>query len=287
MIRTTIGRAFAAGALAVLALALSGCLLSPGKFTSRLELRSDRTFAYLYQGEIHLLALSKLAAMGQDQAADEFVPQPCYDEETFEERPCMDDEIVEQERAWKDSAAAGEKGRAQGAEMMRAMLGGIDPADPEAAAELAERLQRQKGWTKVVHKGDGLFEVRFEISGPLQHDFQFPTIERFAMANPFVQIALRGDGTVRMDAPGFAAQAAGGAFPGMMAGVVSEAGDDQGGDAPQLPELDGTFTLVTDGEILANNTDDGPLSTAAGQTLEWRINKRTRSAPMALVRLGR
>ena len=38
-------RAIAAGASALL---LTGCLLSPGAFTSQLDLRKDGTFAYSY-----------------------------------------------------------------------------------------------------------------------------------------------------------------------------------------------------------------------------------------------
>ena len=76
-----------------------------------------------------------------------------------------------------------------------------------------------------------------------------------------------------------------GPFQGMMAGMgqASAAGGEPG---PNLPELDGTFTLVTDGEILANNTDEGPAQTAAGKTLEWKVNARTTAAPTALIRLS-
>jgi hypothetical protein len=57
------------------------------------------------------------------------------------------------------------------------------------------------------------------------------------------------------------------------------------GDAP-LPEMEGTFRIVTDGQILANNTDEGPKPDAAGQALEWKINRRTQTPPMALIQLG-
>jgi hypothetical protein len=294
MIRARLRQAVAASLALGLALALTGCLLSPGTFTSRLELRKDRTFAYSYDGEIHLLALSKLAAMGERAEQDNpalgaFEAQPCYDEESFEERECTSEEVAEQERGWKEAAAASQQNREREAEMMRAMLGGIDPSDPAAAAEVAERLQRQKGWNKVVHKGDGLFEVSFAIAGPLQHDFLFPVIERFPMANQFVQVVLREDGTARVDAPGFTGQPAGSPFPGMMAGMAgafSTTGNLQDDDAPPYPAVNGTFVLVTDGEILANNTDEGPRAAGGNRTLEWRINPRTQTAPMALIKLG-
>ena len=50
--------------------------------------------------------------------------------------------------------------------------------------------------------------------------------------------------------------------------------------------MDGTFTIVTDGQILANNTDEGPRSTAEGQMLEWKVTRRTEAAPTALIQLG-
>lgn len=268
----------------ILAGLLAGCLLTPGKFTSRLELRKAGTFSYSYDGEIYLLALSKLATMA-DGVAETFEPQPCYDDESFEERACTEDELAQQRTEWDEAAEARKAQKEREAETTRAMLGGIDPADPEAAQELADRLRRQAGWSKVEFKGDGLFEVSFAVSGRLDHDFVFPTIERFPMTNAFVQLVRREGNTVRIDAPGFSPQAGGGAFPGMMSGLAAMPGAD-GEQGPPIPQLDGTFTLVTDGEILANNTDEGPRQTAAGQVLEWKVNQRTASAPTALVSLS-
>ena len=45
----------AIAALAGLSLLLTGCLLSPGKFTSTLDVRKNRRFAFAYTGEIHML----------------------------------------------------------------------------------------------------------------------------------------------------------------------------------------------------------------------------------------
>jgi len=50
--------------------------------------------------------------------------------------------------------------------------------------------------------------------------------------------------------------------------------------------MEDTFTIVTDGRVLANNTDEGPSPGARGQVLEWKVNRRTPSAPMALIQLG-
>lgn len=286
----SIGR-LRAGALAVaVTMLLTGCLLSPGKFTSQLELKNGGAFAYSYEGEIYLLALSKLAELGNkaELADEEFVEQPCYSEDDFEERTCSADELAEQKRGWEADREQRIKSQKKDAEMMSAMLGGIDPADPAAAEELAKRLLRQKGWNAVEYRGDGLYVVEFRIDGRLDHDFLFPTIEGFPMSNFFVLVANRDGGNVRVDAPGFSAQSGGNPFQGMMAGMAgafSQMGSNGDDELPVLPELNGTFRIVTDGEVLANNTDEGPVSATGGKALEWTITKRTQAAPTALIRL--
>jgi hypothetical protein len=301
-------RRFAAAALAAgLAVLLAGCLLTPGKFTSSLDLRKGGAFTYKYDGEIHLLALSKLAQMGQAADSDEYVEEACYDDETFEERDCTAEEKAEHRKAWEEGAAARKAKKEQDAAAMRAMLGGIDPADPAAAEELAARLRRQVGWSRVDYKGDGLFDVSFALTGKLDHDFLFPTFEGFPMANFFVTASRRVGGTVRIDAPGFGPQAGGNPFQSMMmagmmggtseaaaaaaaeAAVEGDASDDATPDTasqmPNIPTIEGTFTVTTDGEILANNTDEGASVGANGKTLKWVINLRTKQAPTALIKI--
>jgi hypothetical protein len=190
--------------------------------------------------------------------------------------------MAEQRSNWEDERRQTADKRRQDAESMKALLGGIDPSNPKAAEELAQRLRRQAGWKRVDYKGDGLFDVDFAISGRLDHDFTFPTIERFPMANAFVQIALRNDGTVRIDAPAFAAASTGEPFRGMMQGIATK----DTGSSPAFADIDGHFTIRTDGAILANNTDEGPQADPAGQKLGWAVNMRTPTAPTALIRLA-
>jgi len=277
---------------ALACLALTGCFLQPGKFDSTLNVRKDGSFTFSYKGQIYLLALSKIADMaGKAEAESAFAPETCHDD-NLDERACTADELAEQKRTWENEKQAKKQEEAKNAETMRAMLGGIDPADPEAAKELAERLRHQVGWRSVTYVGDGLFEVDFALTSKLTHDFVFPTIERFPMANAFVMANRRADGSVRIDAPGFTAQSASNPMQAIMAGAMSGAAGgsgDQGADAIQaanMPEIDGTFRVVTDGEILANNTEEGPQAGASGKTLQWRVTKRTQVAPLALVRLA-
>ena len=282
-------RAGAAGLLALGAsLMLAACLVSPGKFTSTLDLRRDGTFTFSYDGQIYLLALSRLAEManGQETSGD-FVPSSCWDDEGYEERPCTEEEIAQQRETWEEDAAARRASAEREAEQMRQMLGGIDPADPEAAEELAQRLRRQEGWKRVEYRGDGLFEVEFSLTSRIGHDFSFPTFERFPMMNSFVVVNVRQGRTVRIEAPGFAPQAGGNPFQAMMGGMSGmQSGVPAEDAAPPIPEMEGTFRIITAGEVLANNTDEGPQAGPGGQVLEWNVNRRTPSAPMALIQLG-
>ncbi len=287
----SIRRIGATAVVIALALVVSACLISPGKFTSVLDLRKDGRFSYSYTGEVYMLGLSKLAELGgKADAAGKFEPSTCYKpDDSMDERECTRDELAKQKSDWDEGQKSrGERGK-KDAEMMRAMLGGIDPTSPKAAEEFADRLRKQAGWKSVIYKGDGLFEVDFAIAGRIDHDFTFPTIERFPMANAFVSLNRRADGTVRMDAPGFGAGSNGGGMSSFaqLAAMGAAMGNDKKDDAiPKFPALDGNLVLTTDGAILANNTDEGPKAGTTGQMLEWKISPRTTAAPTALVRLG-
>lgn len=296
-------RIAATAAVAAMSLLLAACLVSPGKFESSLDIRKDGRFAYTYTGEIYMMGLSRLAEMGRkSKGADKFEPQPCYkDEGDFEERPCTKEELANQKTDWDGMQEQAVKKDKEDAEFAKAMLGGIDPSSPKAAEELAARLRRQAGWKSVVYKGDGLFVVDFAIAGRLDHDFAFPTIEKMPMANTFVALNRRADGSIRIDAPGFGPANNGGgmsnfaqlAAMGAAMDKAKEDGKDGGKDGakdddgtPKIPVPEGRFVLTTDAQILANNTDEGPQAGTAGQRLEWIINPRNPNAPTALVKLG-
>lgn len=296
--------AVAITAAAVL-LVLAGCMLMPGRFVSDLALRRDGTFTFHYKGEIVLSALavpgkdgpgkagagsSSKAASGENGDVPPFAAEPCTDPATDEAHPCSEAELKAQRSRWGAAPRAdmgpsfGDK--EQGRKMMQAMMGGLDLDDPKAAEAFAARLGRQQGWNSVVSKGRGKFEVDYTVSGRLDHDFTFPTIERLPMLIPFVAVIRRSDGTVRVDAPAFTANAADPMMRGFGAAMTSKA---RGQDQPNLPTLDGSFTLRTDGQILANNTDEGPQAEAAGggNRLSWKVDMRTSEAPTALIKLAK
>jgi hypothetical protein len=285
----------AAALLTGLALTLTGCFMTPGKFTSELAITGPDTFTFSYEGEIFFLGLSKLAQM---DAASETFTASCVDEATYESRPCSPDEESAQRAEWEAGAASRAEEAKKQAQQMAALMGGIDPSNPEAAQELVTLLQRQKGWERVVHMGDGVFDVSYRVSGTMGHDFTFPMIEGFPQTNPFVQVFLRKGGHVRINAPGFAAQngesgglgtmLGAGSFAGLAAMGAAEEGRKAGeapGSIPGVPTIDGTFTIRSPAgmRILANNTDEGPFATTAGEALSWRITSRTTQAPTALI----
>lgn len=266
--------------VAGLALVVSACILAPGRFGSQLELRRNGKFSFSYTGEILMVPLME-AEKKKDQP---FTPSTCRDEDTYDERECTPEDLARQKTEWEESRARSRKSDSEAARMM---LGGFDPNDPKTGEEMAARLRRQAGWKKVEYLGAGKFDVDYAVSGTLDHDFTFPSIEGFAMSNAFVQAFRRADGTVRVEAPGFGPPS-GGPAAGMMAGIAQGAMG-SGDDAPKGPSTlaDGTFALVTDGEILANNTDEGAKSVAGGKALSWKVDPRIGAAPTALVRLSR
>jgi hypothetical protein len=277
---------------ALACLALAGCFLQPGKFTSTLDLRKDGTFTFTYNGQIYMLALSKLAEeSAKADAAAEFTPGPCT-EGDLKERKCTAAEIAEQKRKWEEEKQEKLKQDQQNRQVMRAMLGGIDPNDPKAAEELAGHMRRQAGWRSVAYLGDGLFQVDFSITSKLTHDFAFPTLEQFPMNDFFVVVTRRQDGSARIEAPGYSPQGGTnpmGALMAGMSGLPTAASPTSGkveAQSPSMPEIEGTFQIVTDGQILANNTDEGPHAGPGGQVLQWRVDKRTAAGPMALVKLA-
>lgn len=296
-------RIAAAGLIAVLCAALAACFVLPGKFAETLDVRKDGRFSYSYKGEIVVLGLTKLMGMANAMGTsgnEEWTPQPCYSKKTGRERPCTKAELAKQKADWEaapNTRAAAAKERDQ---QMQAMMGGLDPNDPKSGEELAVRLRKQAGWKSVVYKGDGLYEVDFQISGQLAYDFSFPTIEKLPSVLPFIAINVRGDRSVRISSPLMDQTNTGGAnamgFGAIGAMAAAEQARKQGGDEGQagkddftspIPALDGTFTLTTDAEVLANNTDDGPQADGTGKRLEWKLNIRNATPPTALLQLAK
>ena len=114
-------------------------------------------------------------------------------------------------------------------------------------------------WHKVEHIGNGVFLIDYSTKGRLADDFAFPVIPRYALGEPMIHVTRWDNGRVRVEAPAFKTDPemsvmtmlGAGSMMGMMGGASSE-------KMPEAMAVKGTFTLTTDGPILANNSEDGP-----------------------------
>ena len=59
---------------------------------------------------------------------------------------------------------------------------------------------------------------------------------------------------------------------------------DKGNDGP-VSRAEGRFTIVTDGEILTNNSEDGPTAHRVGRQVKWDVDAASDKIPEMLVRL--
>ncbi|GGB67426.1 hypothetical protein [Blastomonas aquatica] len=249
-------------------LLLTGCLLSPGKFASTLDLQRDGTFAFTYTGEIVVTDTASPPA--------EFAASPCYDETTSEERECKTAELDQQR---KDFAAAQSANQAEAGAMTQGMG---DFGSEESIAELIGELKKQDGWKSVTYRGNRIIDVEYAISGTLSHGFSFPLMDGGAAVMPFVTMTRRKDGSVKITAPAFS----NGGVGGEMAGLGALAGAAGTPGKASQPKPEGTFTITTDGRILTNNTEDGPVMSAGKSVLTWLVNSRLDKGPEALIGLA-
>ena len=266
-------------------MSLGGCMLSAGDFTSELAVMKGGDFSYSYDGEIQMMMLAQLAQMAAEQKnAETFTAEPCYDDQ-YEVRDCTDEDIAQQKSDWEASMAVRAESDKKELETLKAMLGGIDPSDPEATKEIADRLEKQRGWDKVTYMGDGIYDVDFTISGQLTHDFAFPMMERLPAGNPFVTVTIRDNNQVRVDAPGFVGTSQGDTMRAAMMSEIYGATPQDEATVKGIVSPKGTFTIVTNGKILTNNTEEGPAANARGQQLVWNVTPRSNVAPAALIDL--
>ncbi|MEO8722552.1 MAG: hypothetical protein ABI395_03380 [Sphingobium sp.] len=268
----------------LLTLVLTACFYGPGAFTSTLDLRRDGTFAFTYKGEI--IFLSPPDMMGKMNSApgvwkDDMAS--CSGEgENSATRPCTAAEIAKQRKDWEAERAAAAAKKQQEAAEFGAMFG-YTPGDDAANRKLAANMMRYDGWKSVVYKGNGIFDVDYQQSGRLDHDFIFPLLPtQNNLVLPFVTIRGQAGNMARMTAPAFVNN------PGqsMMAGMAAMKGNGAGGDDMGLHKASGSFTLTTDGDIRTNNTENGPADISGGRKLVWQVDADSKAVPEALINLN-
>jgi hypothetical protein len=139
--------------------------------------------------------------------------------------------------------------------------------------DIAKKVAKEAGYRSVEYRGDGVFYVDYEISGKLTHNFVFPYNQDAGMIFPFVAVELRGKDMIRVKAAGFAK-------PESKSGGMSGMGDETNA------RLDGTFTLVTDAEIVSQNNEDGAQTGGASKTVTWKVTPTSSDAPMAMLKVS-
>ena len=277
-------------AVLFLPLALTSCFLIPGAFTSNLDLRKDGNFTFAYQGEIIFQSPDEMMKDGKtdvwtDDKANCSGPiqgaKQNGDEEAAseEDRPCTKAEMAEKKKAWEAEQKASADKKLKDSQQFAALFG-YSPLDDAANQKFAAQLMRYDGWKSVVYKGKGVFQVDYRITGKLGYDFIFPTFPQGDFIIPFVQLRKRDQEAVAVSAPALI----GGGLRGMAA-KMKAIGAPDAKDVPQSTRTRGTLTFTTDGEILTNNTENGPINVANGRALSWSIDSSSEKVPEALVRL--
>ena len=290
------GKMLAAAAAPLL---LSGCLWGPGKFKSELALYKNGTFVLDYRGEIMLQMPDKDAtpapwedgmircytdgrvelqtvdlSLFDDDSGDEEEEEASSDEP----RACTAAEIAA-EKAKHEKAEADRIAKKQQESDEMAKMFGLPGSDDESNKRFAASLMKHQGWKSVTYKGKGLFEVDYHFEGRLNQDFAFPLMPDSDLMIPFITIRPRTDGSVKVNAPAFA----GG--KGMFAARAKAMGlSEKGNDGPPS-RAEGRFTITTDGQILTNNSEDGPATVPGGRQVYWDVGPSSDRVPEMLVGL--
>lgn len=289
---------------------LSGCFLVPGKFGADVDIRKAGDFTVAYKGEIIFqmpddIMGSKMKPKVWDDAfatcyasgrtmTDEYASAEMHEsaikgaeegsidgqDDDSREVACSAKQVAELRKTFeKDKAEAAAK-KAEEADKMAQMFGFSGSGD-EANQKFAAALMKYDGWKNVTYRGKGKFDVDYRYSGKLTHDFVFPIFPKMDMIFPFIMVRKRADGTLTVTAPSLI----GGGMKAM-AGRAKMLGDISASkDMPESPQTSGMFTVTTDGEILSNNSEDGPTSDPKGKKLVWDVNPMTDRLPEVLIKI--
>ncbi len=269
-------------------LLLTGCLWGPGKFASNLTLNKNGTLVLDYRGEIvmQLPPDESNAKPWKDEmgrchksGATEIVSQPASSSEDEDDpiRPCTAAELARLKTQYEQEAAerAASK-RKENEEMAKAF--GIPGLDEESNRAFAAKLMKYEGWRSVRYRGDGVFDVDYHFEGRATQDFVFPALPDNDVIIPFIAIRRRADGSVLVTALAMTGKAGPiGARAGAAAADAMKGGP--------VSRAEGRLTIVTDGEILTNNSEDGAAPHALGRQVQWDVGPASNKIPETLIRL--
>ncbi|MCY7272012.1 MAG: hypothetical protein LH485_08190 [Sphingomonas bacterium] len=268
-------------------LVLTACLWSPGKFVSELTMRKNGTYTLDYKGEIVLQL---------PESEKEMTPRPWSDamarcfkggrsetvdlvssDDSEEVRDCTTVELARLKADHDRKEAQRVASKRQESEQM-AKVFGLPGNDQQSNRKFAATMMKYKGWRSVSYQGKGKYLVDYHADGSLAQDVVFPLIPDSDLILPFIALRRRADGSVLVTAPAFT----GGSGPFGARAKMMDLPDK--GDGPQSL-AQGRFIIVTDGEILTNNSEDGAVPHAGGRQLKWDVDAASTKLPEALVKL--
>ena len=279
--------------VAVLApLMLSGCLWGPGKFNSELALRKNGSFVLDYRGEVVLQMPDDKEAAAEpwnDKMArcyrdgrTETVPLASStqdaDNEDEDLRPCTPAELAKLKADYQQEAAQRAQKKREESENMAKMFG-LPGSDDASNRRFAANLMKYQGWRSVRYVGKGVFDVDYHFEGRLTQDYLFPMMPDSDIIIPFITLRRRNDGSVMVTAPALTGGSGPFSARAKMMGLP-----DKGSDGP-VSRAEGRFTISTDGEILTNNSEDGPVPHPTGRQVHWDVGAGSDKIPEMLVRL--
>jgi hypothetical protein len=253
-------------------LLLTGCLWGPGKFASDLTLRKDGSFALDYRGEI-VLQLPPEAEKAEPWSDDKAACSKAGANGETQEAPCTPAEIATQKADYEKRTA--EK-RKENEEMAKAF--GLPGLDDESNRAFAAKLMKYFGWRSVTYRGKGVFDVDYHFEGTATQDFLFPMLPDNDLLIPFIALRRRADGAVLVTAPAMT----GGSGPLAARAGAAAAGEMKGGP---VSRAEGRLTVITNGEILTNNSEDGATAHPLGRQVRWDVGPGSTKIPETLIRL--
>lgn len=291
---------------------LASCLYSPGKFTSAMDVKADGSFTFVYKGEIVFLSLFQMMNEGKSSGFDDgkcwgplpdaaddashgmversadtgkieavdpdvVVPDVVVPSAEWKERDCTRKELADRAEQ-KVQREARDKEEAQKFEQLL----GFNPKDQKSMQAFAAQMTKLAGWKSVVYRGNGIFDVDYQMAGKLDRDFVFPLFPDATYVYPMVLARKRADGSVQITAPAFGNTASNPMASMALFGAASEM---RKARTENYTAADGIFTITTDAPIVTNNTDDGPVSAGAVQKLVWPVSVKSTKMPETLLRL--
>ncbi|HEX8307225.1 MAG TPA: hypothetical protein VF645_02260 [Allosphingosinicella sp.] len=235
--------------VAAAALALSSCVLSPGKFVSTLHIAKDRSFTFTYVGEVILLDPASAMQKGMEEGLAGAGDTPAADGEEDARNTSMS------EPAPKAPAAPAAESAQSVAE----------------AKAVAEALSKEVGYRSVEYLGKNKFRVDYSMTGRLDRSFVYPINMDAKSIIPWIAVEVRKDGTARVVAMAFGNQDMD------MAGAAKP--------DSQPKERSGTFTFTTDAELVMQNNEEG-MAPGPGKKVVWKVTPASKTVPTAVVRFA-